>query len=269
MLDRQIGTRDEKAIEFDSAFYINRPNSPNSKLSIDLRYLVNTEMQNVVNTPYDLISRAIYYGASLLQSTVGAGDTNYTGISKVYSIWLCANSLPNLACNDKGDRLEGGLIGQQAIHRFGIRRFYRELPGKVVEAEKSSDLIEVVIVELNKIQDLQGIPIQRLSTMFYDTSNFVPTIEKQENVVLPKLKREVREVLDTKKIAKEERELGREEERKKAEQEKLNTAIGMVKDYMSFGLNFEDALARVLRISSLPASSIQYLREQFNASNGC
>lgn len=44
MLDRQLGTRDDKSIEFDSAFYVSRPNRPKSRFSIDLRYLVNTEM---------------------------------------------------------------------------------------------------------------------------------------------------------------------------------------------------------------------------------
>lgn len=49
------------------------------------------------------------------------------------------DSLPRLAYDDRNILLEGGIVGDQAIHRFGIRRFYNELPGKVVGAEKKAE----------------------------------------------------------------------------------------------------------------------------------
>lgn len=44
------------------------------------------------------------------------------------------DSLPRLAYDDRNILLEGGIVGDQAIHRFGIRRFYNELPGKIEAA---------------------------------------------------------------------------------------------------------------------------------------
>lgn len=51
----------------------------------------NITSENVLG--YNLISRAVYYGASLLRSTVPAGDTKYSNIHKVYSIWFCNGNI--------------------------------------------------------------------------------------------------------------------------------------------------------------------------------
>lgn len=50
-------------------------------------YTVNTEMQNETSETklgYNIISRAIYYGATLLRGTVPAGDTKYKGILQAW-----------------------------------------------------------------------------------------------------------------------------------------------------------------------------------------
>lgn len=119
------------------------------------------------------------------------------------------DSLPRLAYDDRNILLEGGIVGDQAIHRFGIRRFYNELPGKVVGAEKESDLIEVVLIELSKLKGLDGISEERLATLFYNTPRFISTIEQQEGVVLPKLTREVGTMLDTEKLMEKVKKEGR------------------------------------------------------------
>lgn len=79
-LPTEIGTNDEKNTLSDSIFQIRTGDGiSNIRLgNIFDKVTVNAEMQNTTSESvlgYNLISRAVYYGASLLRSTVPAGDT--------------------------------------------------------------------------------------------------------------------------------------------------------------------------------------------------
>lgn len=193
-LPTEIGTKDEKNTLNDAIFQIRTDTGiSNIRLgSVHSKITVNTEMQNTTSETilgYNLISRAIYYGASLFRSTVPSGDTKYSNIHKVYSIWFCNG---NIKFDTNYDAIKN-----EYIHRYGMRRFYSNVPNQVVPAEKASDLIEVVIVELKKLKEHLDKDTERLVyDLFYDTSSVVGQIENIEKVNLTKVKKGVQDMID-------------------------------------------------------------------------
>lgn len=194
-LPTEAGTKDEKNTQNDAVFRMKtysgiseiRLENANSKIT------VNTEMQNTtseVMLGYNIVSRAVYYGASLLRDTVPAGDTKYTNIHKVYTIWFCNDKI-------KFDTTPNEIIEKEYIHRYGIRRFYSDIETHVVSAEKSSDLIEVVLVELKKLTNNLYKETEKLVyDLFYNTNNIVNQIERMEKVNLTKVKKGVQDMID-------------------------------------------------------------------------
>ena len=116
-LPTEAGTKDEKNTINDAVFRVKLDNRITEiKLKcVNKEITVNTEMQKSTSKAalgYDIRSRAIYYGASLLRNTVPAGDTKYTNIHKVYTLWFCIGNL-NLEMYDE--------IKGRYIHRYGFR----------------------------------------------------------------------------------------------------------------------------------------------------
>lgn len=188
----ESGTKDEKNIIHDAVFRM-RSNNREYGIALGNVITVNTEMQTTTSTTvlgYNLVSRALYYVASLLRSTVAANDTKYEGIHKVYTIWFCTKNI-------KFDTTPDERIKEQYIHRLGIRRFYPDIEFKVVGPEPSSDLMEVVLVELSKLKDHIDLNIvEMINTLFYDTSNIVDELESTENISLTKVRKDVYEMKD-------------------------------------------------------------------------
>lgn len=110
---------------------------------------VNFEMQNKFKKKKpNTISRAVYYAASGLRATVAAGDKEYANIHKVYTIWLCAENVVFRNGIDTSFIYNKEKINYIYKHRFGIFRFYDELPDRTYSRDEESDLIEVVMVDL-------------------------------------------------------------------------------------------------------------------------
>lgn len=77
------------------------------------------------------------------------------------------------------------------------RRFYSDIETHVVSAEKSSDLIEVVFVELKKLTNNLYKETEKLVyDLFYNTNNIVNQIERMEKVNLTKVKKGVQDMID-------------------------------------------------------------------------
>lgn len=190
-LPSEAGTKDEKNTISDSIFGVLTPKGiVNIKLKcIDREFTVNTEMQNSTSgLGYNVVSRAVYYGASLLRDTVPAGDTKYTNIHKVYTIWFCNGKLKLQYLPEVKDRY---------IHRYGIRRFYDDIPNKNAPVEKEADLIEVVMVELPKLpKNSDDITVDLIYRLFNETNSVVNKIETIEKVNLTKVKEGVFEMLN-------------------------------------------------------------------------
>ncbi|WP_289762779.1 hypothetical protein [Lactobacillus intestinalis] len=69
---------------------------PNSKENERIGLFINVEAQNSSNTPYPILSRAVYYCSRLLakQKNMQGGFQNseFQNLKKVYSIWIVMNA---------------------------------------------------------------------------------------------------------------------------------------------------------------------------------
>lgn len=195
-LPSEAGTRNEKNTINDAVFKVNIDREITEItfkcLDLDTEITVNTEMQGKTkHLGYNLVSRAIYYGASLLRDTVPASDTKYEHIHKVYTIWFCAEELELVQYIQSAGKY---------IHRYGMRRFYDDTVGTdkmYAPVEKEADLIEVILVELPKIPlNSSDETEQMIRKLFYNTSRAIDLIEKVEKVNLTKVKKGVLEMID-------------------------------------------------------------------------
>lgn len=106
-LQEASGVEGEKLIVLDGVF---KMKVNDEVIGVEIKYsnlTVDLEMQNDTSTKslgYNLISRAIYYGADLLRKTVPAGSENYADMHKVYSIWFCSNNLDVEVYSEVADR---------------------------------------------------------------------------------------------------------------------------------------------------------------------
>ena len=231
-LPSESGTKDEKNTIQDASFRIYKEGVINvvdmkaisAMPSIDRMYTTNVEMQNHTSRlGYSILSRAIYYGATLLRDTVPAGDTKYTNIHKVYTIWLCMENIHDF--DIQIPELEG-----QYIHRYNIRRFYDDFPEHAVKAEKKTDLMEVILVELPRIKNLDNESLNLLKKLFFNTPSVIEEIEKRESVSLTKVKKGVGNVLDTERMVARGKEEGRAEGRKEGREEGIRGTVSVLKE---------------------------------------
>lgn len=209
-------------------------------------------MQKIVSEgtlKYNLISRAIYYGASLLRNTVPAGDTEYTGIHKVYTIWFCAH---NLAL-EMYDEIEG-----QYIHRYGFRRFYDGID-KTVKPEPFADLIEVVLVELEKLKKQDDETEKMVYTLFNDTLNVVNLIESSEKVKLTKVMKGVTDMIDYEARTQQRETIARQKERLEA----ARNLVDSLKDEKPEA-SYKVIIAKAASLLKLDQKTVIELQEAYN-----
>ena len=259
-LPSESGTKDEKNTIQDASFRVRRKGVINtidlrtlSKMSsMDTMYTTNLEMQNhTSHLGYSILSRAVYYAATLLRDTVPAGDTKYTNIHKVYTIWLCMENINDFEINFA--ETEG-----QYIHRYGMRRFYSNIADKVVKAEEKTDLMEVVIVELQKIKHLDSDSIGLLRNLFFNTPSVVEEIERKASVSLTKVRKGVSEMLDTELIAARSKEEGRAEGKAEGKKEAMFiTAKQMLISTGAIKKSKEEAINIIKQYVQYPESIIE------------
>lgn len=188
-LPSEAGVRGEKQTFNDAVFkvLIAEVETPVSLSRLKTELTVNTEMQvKTSNLGYNLISRAVYYGASLLRDTVTAGDTYYTGLHKVYTIWLCNEPLRDLELNED--------IKDKYIHTYSFRRNYENY--KYVYTDDAADLIDVVMVELPKLKKEDSEAARLMYKLFNETKSIVTEIENTEHVELAKAREGLGMVID-------------------------------------------------------------------------
>lgn len=96
--ERLIGLNGENAeineglIRFDIIFYVRMPSKSGIKGELS-QIIVNVEAQKSEPTEYDILNRAIFYVSRMISSQKGRDfeNSNYNGIRRVYSIWVCMN----------------------------------------------------------------------------------------------------------------------------------------------------------------------------------
>ena len=99
-----------------------------------LLLIINVESQLNYNAGYPLLKRAIFYGSRMISSQYGTEFTNaeYTGICKVYSIWICPSPPKH---------------HQNTITRYRIAE--ENIIGHVKEDLENYDLMTVIVLGLS------------------------------------------------------------------------------------------------------------------------
>ena len=125
----------EGTVYFDIRFTIITPGQER------IRLILNVEAQKKFKPGYDLVTRGIYYGARMISSQKEREFTgsDYDGIKKVYSIWICMNA-PKYA--------------QNTITEYSIQptKLYGDFGG-----EARYDLMSVIFICLGPLSRKKGL----------------------------------------------------------------------------------------------------------------
>lgn len=144
-------SQSNKTIEFDVLFDYKYGDEPKDVFTINL------EMQRNKPSKYNIISRAIYYGARILSNILSSSE-NYNELHKIYSIWF-------LNFNYFKD-------DNEPMHSIGMRSFICSdsvLLNKEIDNVNNieysyleqADLVEVVFIELPKLNNITNLKLKK------------------------------------------------------------------------------------------------------------
>jgi len=188
LLNIETGDAGEKLIRMDTVFAMRfEVKLPDSEQIAYVNVTIDFEMQKDKPTEYKLVTRGIYYGASLLRDTL-INTEKYANIHKVYSVWLC-----NFELLDKADR------SGRYVHKYNFLRNYQENGKDIYEKDSDADLIEVVFVELPKLSEhMQDDLAQFLDAVFNNIGGLSKLMEEKLGVAIggTALEKGVNEVID-------------------------------------------------------------------------
>ena len=122
------GTSTEGTIYFDICFHARAPQD-----GALLTLIINVEAQKEKPSEYHLMKRAVFYASRLIsaQKETEFSGSDYNGIRKVYTIWLCMRAPEH----------EGSSITSYALHE-------KQLFGRHVEPRAHYDLINITLLYL-------------------------------------------------------------------------------------------------------------------------
>jgi hypothetical protein len=142
LMNVESGDGGEKLIRMDNVFAVYfEIKPPDSDKSIYVNFSVDFEMQGVKPKEYKLVTRGIYYGASLLRDTLKTTE-KYENIHKVIVVWLCNFEL-----------LDTPTHRDRYVHNYNFFRNYQENGGIIYEKDPDADMIEVIFIELKKLSE--------------------------------------------------------------------------------------------------------------------
>lgn len=120
----------EGVVTYDICFAAYIPN----ERKIQLRLIIDVEVQLKEKPGYDIVSRAILYTGRMLSAQMGQNviDNNYDALDKVYSIWICMNCAVKRAYT-----ISRYFINHDAVH------------GQILDTARS-DLLQVIMIRLPK-----------------------------------------------------------------------------------------------------------------------
>ncbi|MCI7611417.1 MAG: Rpn family recombination-promoting nuclease/putative transposase [Selenomonadaceae bacterium] len=128
--------KDEGVVFFDIRFSLYLPGGECRKV------IINIEAQRKSNPGYSLVSRGIFYVARLISAQLGVeffnnkeDSTQYDGIKKVYSIWICMDCPA-----DKRDSIISYSLSPKVLYSGNPK----------LNIDYNYDLINVTLVHLNK-----------------------------------------------------------------------------------------------------------------------
>lgn len=175
------GELGEKQIIYDMVFDMVVPKENGETETIEVKLAIDLEMQRnmhpvdskaAVKSEYSLVSRGIYYAASLLRDTITRVGA-YSSMHKVISIWICNGVLM------------AGPGSSEAIHKYRILRTYDEIPydGTLLKngsyRDPDGDLLEVIFIELGKLEDVRDDTFKEfLDSTFFKRAELGGTLKK-------------------------------------------------------------------------------------------
>lgn len=129
-LQNEEGIVGEGTVCFDIRFAVYIP-----RLNEKQKIMINLEAQKKFNPGYEIVTRAIFYGARLISSQYGTefANSDYDSVKKVYSIWICMNAPDYI----------GNTIADYSIQKT-------EIFGQQLTKKEAYDKMSVVIVTLNE-----------------------------------------------------------------------------------------------------------------------
>lgn len=130
----------EGTIYFDIRLYVRIPGSSEKE---PIKILVNIEAQKSFYPGYDIVTRAIFYGARMLSAQLsteftlsGEDKVKYDNMKKVYSIWICMDASQN---------------AENTIDEYYIER--KNIVGCNTKATRY-DLMSIVMICLSRKKDV-------------------------------------------------------------------------------------------------------------------
>jgi len=170
LLNEESGDSGEKLIRMDIVFAMRfELKLPGNDKITYVNVTIDFEMQKDKPTEYKLVTRAIYYAASLLRDTL-ANAEKYAGIHKVYSVWLCDFDF---------------LDSKKYVHKYNMFRNYHENGIYIYEKDIDADLIEVLFIELTKLTEhIQDDLAQFLDAVFNDIGGLSKFMEEKLGVAI-------------------------------------------------------------------------------------
>ena len=122
------GTTTEGTIYFDIRFHAKAPRTGGL-----ITLIINVEAQKSKPSEYDILKRAVYYASRLIsaQKETEFRGSDYNGIRKVYTIWLCM----------RAPEREGSSITSYTLHE-------KQLFGHHTEPREHYDLINITLLYL-------------------------------------------------------------------------------------------------------------------------
>jgi len=122
------GTTTEGTIYFDIRFHAKAPRTGGL-----ITLIINVEAQKSKPSGYDILKRAVFYASRLIsaQKETEFQGSDYNGIRKVYTIWLCM----------RAPEREGSSITSYTLHE-------KKLFGHHTEPQEHYDLINITLLYL-------------------------------------------------------------------------------------------------------------------------
>lgn len=211
------GVQNEATVYFDVKLTTLLPDEYRTKSQIYLH--LDVEAQREYRPGYPIEKRGIYYISRLISSqleTITRG-TDYAGLQKVYSIWICLGK--NIPGKD-----------QQTITRFYMAK--EDLTGSAQSKKEDYDLMEMVIIRLGD-KETENYLLGMLTTLFWKKLSAKERMSELENTYgIPMKRKLIEEVgnMCTYSAAIRERaeEEGREEGKKEG-QDRINSLYQRLK----------------------------------------
>lgn len=128
----------EGVVTYDVRFFARNPRASRYETceKINIRLLVDVEIQKAEPSQYDIVTRGILYGGRMLSEQLGreVRKSNYDALQKAYSIWICMNCPPDRA---------------NTITRYSLKQ--DQLSGRMPgDFRARYDLLQVVMIRLPK-----------------------------------------------------------------------------------------------------------------------